>query len=254
MMKIIIRPPLDNIKKYLGKEWIKNQEEIILKGAKKSIKLPPEIYVKLCLRVLCEIEKIITKFIKIEGFDKWVVEAKTAKTNFKDLLFELMTLELFIRKSDTFTLKSKRTGEGKEPEACLLKDKKEIFLECTNIDGMPSSIPARVKELFKKSTKKFDGAEGIHIVGALSFFDGGERKENFEKLMKSIEERFLRGYGSKVIAFVLVNVYFQWVPRLNVVKPVRGCYIILNPRKVKKYGVSFLENLIDIKDFKKLER
>ncbi len=242
-----------NIKKYLGIEWIEEQQKIIKSGSWVSGPEGSEKYVPLGFRILHEIDKLIYKFEGLVGFEKWAMEAKTAKENFNDFLFELMALDVFIKKSDNLTLKTKTTRRGKEPEAFVEKEGKGIFLECTNLKGIPILIEQKVSRLFNKSTSKFDGGEGIHLVGTLGFFDNDKGKDNFDLLIKSIEKRF-NNYGSTVIAFILINVYMQYVPKVNVVKPVREYYIIPNPRKLSKYGITFIESLMDVEEFKRFEK
>ncbi|HIH17904.1 MAG TPA: hypothetical protein HA282_04240 [Nanoarchaeota archaeon] len=237
------------IKKYLGEEWLNRQIKIIEGGM--WIEDPKGMDTKDIIPVgyfiLEEINKLITKFEEIKGFDKWVKEARTSK-QFKTCLFELMSIEAFIDKSDFIELK-KENDDG-VPEAFVKKGEYIFFLECTLLDELKSSFENKAADLFKKSTKKFRNSEGIHLVGAFDFFGVGKLMPttNFHLLKRHINSRFSKGRGSATIAYIITNFYFTINPETKKMYSAKEYWLILNPNK-GEYDTYFFKNVMSVKDF-----
>ncbi|GEM_PF-5701391 len=236
--------------RYLGENWLNEQIEFIENTFELFNTNNKEENKRVGYKALEEIEKLLLIFSPLNGIDEWSQEAKKAKKNLNDLLFELIALSSFVKKSDMIELRRKTT-KGTIPEALVTKEGKEFYLECTNLESTPLSIDGKVKKLFNKSTSKFMGVEGIHLIGILNF---NNKSENFRSMIESIEKRFSKGEGKTLIAFMLVNSYFQWVPNIDKLKLTKEYSIIPNPKKLEKYNIEFLERLMDVDEFRKIEK
>ena len=90
-----------NIRKYFGQEWFDKQTKIIQNKAQFYKEGIEEKFVISAIEfIFGEMDKLISKFEKLDGFDEWIKEAKTTK-NLETCLFELMSMEIFIEKSDS---------------------------------------------------------------------------------------------------------------------------------------------------------
>lgn len=240
----------ENIRKYLGKEWLNKEEEFINnkkwigKEPKEKISNEPAFY------FLKKIDELLKRFEKVEGFSQWVIEAKTTNT-FEDFLFELMTLENLLSKSDSLKLKVINPHNNSVPEAIIKKGEDIFYVEMKKLKDLPKSINNKVGSLFKKARDKFKGSQGILFIGIFNFFKYPEGNKKilpeFNLLKKLIQLRFERGYGSSAIAFVLVN----FVVKTNFEKTsIEKEYYIIN-KPVGRGGkpLKFFENIFQVDNF-----
>jgi hypothetical protein len=235
------------IKEHLGEEWLNKELEII--NNQKWVEKQEERdgrYLSAGLFLLNEINSLISKFEKVNGFKIWVEEARTSK-HFGDCLFELMSIDVFFIKSDSIELK-KENG-NKIPEAFVKKENLSFFLECTRLKDLPTLMENKIHDLFKKSSHKFRNSEGIHLIGTFGFFDDNKPNKYFRLLRLNIEKKFERGMGSTVIAFIITNFYIVFNPKTKLPSLNKGYWLIINPNKEKKYNKSFFENLLDVEKF-----
>jgi hypothetical protein len=148
------------IKKYLGENWLKNLINLNKSLTWVNEEPKTEEHVNIGYLVLKKIDEIISNFEEKEGFDKWIKEVRTASyKNFQHLLFELMSLENLLKKSDYFQLKPPPLLNGKNPDALIKKDNLMYYIENTFLDGIPSSITNKTSELFNKSKERFHQSE-----------------------------------------------------------------------------------------------
>ncbi len=238
------------LKEHLGEEWLDEQVSIIEKGfwIKDSKGLDRIELISAGYFILRELDKLIFKFEKITGFNQWVREAKAAKSNFNDFLFELRSMEIFIDGADSVELKKINENSGKSPEAFLRKGVNAFFIECTNITNMSGIIENKAKKLFDKSRQKFKGSEGIHLVGTMEMFDKDTMEQpnpSFKLLKWWIMQKFEKREGSTVIAFILINFYVQINPKENNKISLNHKYwIILNPNKTSTHIEEFFKDII----------
>lgn len=121
------------IKNFLGESWL--NERINYIHSAKSIKdlrgLTKEKFEEANYFILNKIELFISKFKNLEGFNKWIKEASTAKgSSVNDFIFELISMEVLIKKPDLIKLKA--FNKNIETEAYIIKGEKNFYLECTN--------------------------------------------------------------------------------------------------------------------------
>lgn len=241
------------IKKHIGEGWLNETISRIEagdyitdpKGFSKS-KLDEVAYL-----YLDELEGFISKFEKLEGFEGWARQASTAKgKSLYDLIFELSSMEIFMKKCDSIQLK---TNNGvKELEAAIRKEDTTLLVECTNLGSVPGKIHNKVGDLFGKVSKKFNGESGIHIVGTFEFFDKNDKKPttHFNLLKRFIEQRFDRSMGKATVAYILCNFYIGLNPTTDAKGLRREYWLVMNPQKKEKDWLKFLEETMDVEDFK----
>ncbi len=241
----------ENIKKYLGEEWLNGQKEFI--STKKWIEkseLKDKIPNSPAFYLLEKIDELIKKFENIEGFPQWVLEAKTTD-NFEDTLFELMVLENLLSKSDSLRLKVTNPCNDSVPEAIIKKGSEIFYIEMKKLRDLPNSISNKVDSLFKKARDKFKGSQGILFVGTFNFFEypEGNKKilSEFNLLKKLIELRFERGFGSSTIAFVLVNFFIETNFEKTSIK--KEYYVINKPLERGGKPLKFFEDIFEVNSF-----
>ncbi|MDP3026099.1 MAG: hypothetical protein Q8N63_00175 [Nanoarchaeota archaeon] len=242
-----------NIKKHLGEDWLKKQFEEIEKKDWVKEGIPKEMVTNdIAFSVLEKIDEVIVKFENTKNFSKWVEEAKTSK-NFEDCLFELMALENLLLKSDLIELKPDNIVNGLVPEALVRKDGNEFFIEMTKLKSMDGSTQNKVEKLFRKARNKFRGLQGIHFIGVFNFFefdnDVMKPLPKFNLLKKMINSRFERGSNSFILAFVLVNIYVAYNPKLNKTFVQKRFDIINKPENKGGLPLSFFESIFDVNEF-----
>jgi len=242
------------LQKYLP-EWLKEQINFIQsKEWIENEQLKTEDTIQIGYTFLKKIEGLIKRFESIEGFSQWVIEAKNSRENFKHFLFELMSLENLLSKSDKLILKPHNKTSSKNPEALIIKNGTSFYAEMTFLDSLPSSIINKVDKLFDKSRKKFAGLSGIHFIGAFNFFNYPEGKEKslpeLNSLVKLIQLKFKR-FGSSTLAFVLVNIYANYNPKLIDTSFPKKFIILPNPNK--KLPDAFFQNLFEVDEFQFIE-
>jgi len=242
-----------NIKKHLGEDWLKNQLEEIEKKDWVKEGIPKEMVTNnIAFSVLEKIDEVIVKFEDIKNFSKWVEEAKTSK-NFEDCLFELMALENLLLKSDLVELKPNNMISGLVPEALVKKDDINFFVEMTKLKSLPTSIQNKVDRLSKKSRDKFRGSQGVHFIGTFDFFkfenDIAKPLPQFGLLKRMINSRFERGSNSSILAFILVNIYVAYNPKLNRTFVQKRFDIINKPENKGGLPLSFFESIFDVNGF-----
>ncbi len=238
------------IKEHIGETWLNREIKFIEGGTwiEDAKGMNKKDIINLAHSIFEKIDNLISKFEKLKGFNKWAEESKTSK-HFETCLFELMSMEIFIEKSDFMEIK-KENGE-KIPEAFIKKGDVGLFLECTKLDSIPGSIENKTSFLFSKSRKKFNNAEGVHIVGTFDFFDKDNQRPtpHLNFLIFHINRRFRRGTGSKIAAFILTNFYWTINPDEEKLFLVKEYWLILNPNKGKRYDEDFFRSLLSVKEF-----
>ncbi|MDP3027660.1 MAG: hypothetical protein Q8N63_08190 [Nanoarchaeota archaeon] len=244
----------ENIKKYIGEEWLNKQKEFI--SAKKwieKIELKDKIPNSPAFYFLEKIDELIKKFENIEGFSQWALESKTTD-NFEDALFELMVLDNLLLRSDSLQLKVVNQVSGKIPEALMRKGEQVFYVEMKKLRDLPNSISNKVDSLFRKARDKFKGSQGILFIGTFNFFEypGGNKKilSEFNLLKKLIQLRFERGFGSSTIAFILVN----FVIKTNFEKTAieKEYHIINKPLEKGGMPTKFFEDIFEVDSFRYL--
>lgn len=235
-----------NIKKYLGEDWLKKQLEEI---EKKEWVIINNV---IAFSVLEKIDEVLIKFKNIPNFSKWVEEGRTSK-NFEDCLFELMALENLLLKSELVELKPENNINGLIPEALVKKNNINFFVEMTKLKSLPLSIQNKVDRLFKKSRDKFRGSQGVHFIGTFNFFyyenDIVKPLPQFNLLKRMINSRFERGSNSSILAFVLVNIYVAYNPKLNKTFVQKRFDIINKPENKGGLPLSFFKSIFDVNEF-----
>ncbi|MBL7148292.1 MAG: hypothetical protein ISS82_05695 [Nanoarchaeota archaeon] len=239
-----------NIKKHLGEEWLNNQIKIF--ETKKWIKIEPkkELSNEPAFYLLKKIDELLLKFEKVDGFFQWTLEAKTTKI-FENVLFELMVLDNLLLNSDSLKLKVINSSNNSIPEALIKKGEDVFYVEMTKLKGIPKSIQNKVNNLFTKSKTKFNNSQGIHFIGVFDFFEYPTENEKilpqFNLLKKFIQLRFERGFGSSIIAFVLVN----FIINTNFKKSsiLKKYYLINKPLEKGGKPSKFFEDIFDVDDF-----
>lgn len=242
-----------SIKKYLGENWLKKQfEEIDKKDWVKEGIPKDKVTNDIAFSVLEKIDEVIVKFENIKNFPKWVEEAKTSK-NFEDCLFELMTLENLLLKSDLVELKPANSISGLVPEALVKKGDVNFFLEMTKLKSMEGSTQNKVEKLFGKARNKFRGSQGVHFIGVFNFFefkdDAMKPLPKFNLLKRMINSRFERGSNSSILAFILVNIYVAYNPTLNKTFVQKRFDIINKPENKGGLPLNFFERIFDVNEF-----
>ena len=242
-----------SIKKYLGENWLKKQfEEIDKKDWVKEGIPKDKVSNDIAFSVLEKIDEVIVKFENIKNFSKWIEEAKTSK-NFEDCLFELMALENLLLKSDLVELKPDNSVSGFVPEALVKKGEVNFFLEMTKLKSMEGSTQNKVEKLFGKARNKFRGLQGVHFIGVFNFFefedDIMKPLPKFNLLKRMINSRFERGSNSSILAFVLVNIYVAYNPKLNRTFVQKRFDIINKPENKGGLPLSFFESIFDVNEF-----
>jgi hypothetical protein len=196
-----------------------------------------------------KIEQLLKKFENIEGFSQWVVDAKNPK-NFEDFFFELLVLENLFKKTDKFILKPENEISGSVLEASLEKQGIFSYIECTKLDSIPLNVLNKVNSLFNKSTQKFRGKQGIHFLGVFNFFEypNGIEKQNpkLNYMIEIIKKMFRRGKGSRVLAFVITNIFVAYNPKLDNSFVQKRFLIVPNPSKFNKEFNSFFDSIFDV--------
>lgn len=239
------------IKKHLGEKWLEDAIKFLENQKRPKNLEDREIFSGARDFLLVEIEKNILKFEKLKGFDAWAKEARSSK-RFKDCLFELMSMEIFIEKAESMELK-KENGEV-VPEAFIKNGDLRFFLESTMLEAIPSNIENKVGDLFKKSRKKFKGSEGIHLIGTFGFFDNEQKpKTELIYLKHHINKRFRGGGGKTIISFILTNFYIAFNPDKESYFMMKEYYLLPNPNKDKKYDVETLKKMIKVNEFRYLD-
>ena len=244
------------IKKYFGENWLEEQKSFIESGKWiEGERNRTRETMKIAFFVLEQIDILLKKFESIEGFSQWVRDAKNSKENFKDLLFELLVLENLSEKSDEFKLRTENQDSGAFLEASLKKQGLFSYIECTNLDAIPINIQNKVKDLFNKSTKKFRGKQGIHFIGVFNFFGYSQGVEipspELKYLIECIKQKFKRGEGSRVLAFVITNIFVAYNPQLNQSFVQKRFLIIPNPSKFDKKLDSFFDSIFDVDEIRR---
>jgi len=242
-----------SIKKYLGENWLKKQfEEIDKKDWVKEGIPKDKVSNDIAFSVLEKIDEVIVKFENIKNFSKWIEEAKTSK-NFEDCLFELMALENLLLKSDLVELKPDNSVSGFVPEALVKKGDVNFFLEMTKLKSMEGSTQNKVEKLFGKARNKFRGLQGVHFIGVFNFFefedDIMKPLPKFNLLKRMINSRFERGSNSSILAFVLVNIYVAYNPKLNKTFVQKRFDIVNKPENRGGLPLSFFESIFDVNEF-----
>ncbi|MBS3075059.1 hypothetical protein J4429_01220 [Candidatus Pacearchaeota archaeon] len=242
-----------SIKKYLGENWLKKQfEEIDKKDWVKEGIPKDKVSNDIAFSVLEKIDEVIVKFENIKNFSKWIEEAKTSK-NFEDCLFELMALENLLLKSDLVELKPDNSVSGFVLEALVKKGEVNFFLEMTKLKSMEGSTQNKVEKLFGKARNKFRGLQGVHFIGVFNFFefedDIMKPLPKFNLLKRMINSRFERGSNSSILAFVLVNIYVAYNPKLNKTFVQKRFDIVNKPENRGGLPLSFFESIFDVNEF-----
>lgn len=241
----------ENIRRHLGEEWLNKQKECISNKEwieknefKDKIPNEPAFY------LLERIDELIKKFENISGFSQWVEEAKTTKT-FEDHLFELMVMDNLLRKTDSLKLKVPNPANSSVPEALVEKGGNLFYVEMKKLRDLPNKISNKVDNLFRKARDKFKGSEGILFVGTFNFFEypDGNKKvlSEFNLLKKLIQLRFERGFGSSIIAIVLVNFVIKTDLKKTSIE--KEYYIINKSQEKKGKPLKFFEDIFDVDDF-----
>ena len=242
----------ENIKRHLGEEWLNKQKQFIQN--KKWVKVEPKdkISNEPAFYILEKIDELIKKFETIDGFSKWLVEAKNTNT-FEDFLFELMVLDDLLRKSDLIILKPINPVNNKNPEALIKKGKESFYIEMKKLRDLPSSISNKVDSLFRKAREKFNGSQGVLFVGTFDFFEYPEGNETilseFNLLKRLIQLRFERGYGSSTLAFILVNFVIKTTPNFEKTGLEKKYYIINKPSEKGGKPLKFFEDILEVDSF-----
>ena len=242
----------ENIKRHLGEEWLNEQKQFI--EDKKWVKVEPKdkISNKPVFYILGKIDELIKRFENIEGFSKWVLEAKNTNT-FEDFLFELMVLEDLLLKSDSIVLKPINPVNNKSPEALIKKGEDSFYIEMKKLRDLPNSISNKADSLFKKAREKFSGSQGILFIGTFDFFEYPEGNKNilseFNLLKRLIQLRFERGYGSSTIAFILVNFVIKTTPNFEKTGLEKEYYIINKPSEKGGKHLRFFEDILEVDSF-----
>jgi hypothetical protein len=250
---MVLKMEFETIKKYFGEQRLS-----ALVALAKSLKWiePPELrteeYSKLGILLLEKIEEIIKKFEKIQGFNYWVREIRNSSyKDFQHFLFELMSLENLLNKSDNFELKPLNSINGKNSEALIFKGQNSFYVENTFLDDIPSNLSNKVSHLFRKSREKFVGGEGLHFIGAYHFFNYSFVKETplpeLKYLIKLIQEKFDRGAYPHLLAFVIVNIYFHYNPNSTKTSLPKSFIILPNPHK--NISKDFFKGLFEVDEF-----
>lgn len=243
----------ENIKKHLGEEWLNEQITSIetkkwISKNESNIKLPtPPAY-----QFLEKINLLIGRFENVEGFSKWVEEAKTTKT-FEDHLFELMVMDNLLRKTDSLKLKIPNPNNGSEPEALAKKGEDSFYIEMKKFRDLPSSSTNAAKRLFNKARDKFEGSQGILFVGAFNFFEYSNGNETilpeFNLLKNAIKYRFERATCSSILAIILVNFYITTTPDFKNSSIQKRYYIINKPLNKCGKPLEFFKEIFDLDSF-----
>ncbi|MEX0920474.1 MAG: hypothetical protein WDZ69_02730 [Candidatus Pacearchaeota archaeon] len=243
----------ENINKHLGEEWLNREIESIesknwiKKSEKEKVSTKPAHY------LLEKIEKLIKKFEDIEGFSQWVLDAKTSRNNFEDILFELMVLDNLLNKVDFIVLKHSNPNGNFVPEAKLSKGNEHFYVEMTKLKSTPKNILNKVDGLFRKARNKFRGSQGIHFIGCFEFFDYVNDKsvpsKNYNLLKFYIQRRFERHSNSSILAFVLVNIMIKTLPDFSK-SSIDKTYEIIqkSPEKGGKQP-KFFKEIFEVNDF-----
>ena len=242
------------IKKYFGKDWLEKQISFIQGGTWINNEESKKEEIKESgLFILEKIEELIKKFENFLGFDQWLKEARNSKGNFEDFFFELLTLENLVKESNNLTLKSKNEISGKVLEAEIVYNGDSYLIESTKLKKIPDSLENKVTFLFNKSTQKFRGNRGIHFVGVYDFFKYPEGNEEalpeLHLLIKRIQQKFERGKGRFVLAFVITNIFINYNPYLKKTF-IQKRYTLLKNPAYKKIPDSFFRDILVVDDFK----
>lgn len=243
----------DNIRKYLGDGWLKNQlseierKDIVVEGIPKEMvaqEIAPSVFEK--------IDELLTKFTKIKNFSQWVREAKSSKT-FEDCLFELMALENLLTKTDKIELKPINVLTKLVPEALIEKDNTLLLIEMTNLKSVDGSYKNKVEKLFGKVRNKFKGSQGIHFIGIPKFFKHeGENVvplKEFSQLQTTIQARFNFRENKAIQAFILTYIFLAYNPKLQKTFVQKRYYIINKPEDKGGLPLSFFDKIFSVDDF-----
>ncbi len=202
------------IKKYLGKEWLENQLDLVNSGEWIDEGIPKKKVIWMGHYTIKIIDQLIGKHKDVEGFQKWAKESKTSKV-FGDCLFELICFDELL-KSNKLIIKSKNIN--KIPDA-FLKDEK-IYVEMTNLKDIPLSIELKVNDLCEKSQERFENSLGIHFIGVNNFFEYNEKldklipKKELSILANDLRKKLVK-LNKNVLGFILVHNYLASHPRIN---------------------------------------
>ena len=158
-------------------------------------------------------------------------------------------MENLLLKMDSFKIKAR--NENSVPEALVKKGEDEFYIEMKKLKTVPHSIYNSVGELFKKSRNKFKSSKGILFVGTFDFFKypGGKQMASpeFKLFKRLISLRFERGFGSSIIAIILVN--FVIKTDLNKIILGKEYYIINKPQEKGGKSLKFFEDIFEVDSF-----